>query len=356
MRFDLYQHYAKVLPEFLRDPGDLLGDMQRGMREAVLNALAPSAISVAYERAQREMDFCCQHSISILRYDEADYPSRLKQCADAPLHLFYRGTADLCQRPSISVVGTRQVTQYGKDMCLKIIRELAAINPHLLVVSGLAYGVDIHAHRASLDNHLDTVGVVAHGMDTLYPPLHRPTAREMMAHGGILTEYMSGVAPDKMHFVRRNRIVAGLTSATLVIESAEKGGALITARLARGYNRDVMAVPGRITDPCSAGCNNLIFRKEAHAVGSGEDVARIMGWEPVRLSPKHEGRTLFEASLNSVQQQIVGVLRTQGVTLRADDIAAHLGVPANTVRSQLVDMEINGVINILPGDRCSLVV
>lgn len=350
-RFELFRHYGDDLAQLLAHPGDMLGDVQPGMRDTLRQTLTPAAVSSAYDRANREIDFCQKHSIRILRYGEQDYPYRLAQCEDAPLHLFYRGKADLCQQPCISIVGTRQITSYGKDMCDKFVRELAAINPHIIVISGLAYGVDIHAHRASLAHNLATVGVVAHGLDTLYPPLHRQTAREMTVQGGILTEYMSGVAPDKAHFVRRNRIVAGLSAATLVVESAEKGGALITARLAKGYNREVFAIPGRINDPYSAGCNNLIVRREAHPVCSGEDIARILEWNiPDKASEKAEPN-LFETALNQEQQRIVSILRQYNEPLGTDEIARLLGIAAHAVRSQLVDMEINGIIRPHSGNR-----
>lgn len=195
--------------------------------------------------AEKELEFCEKNRIKVfLRHDE-DYPARLNECDDAPLVFYYRGNANLNARHVISIVGTRRITEYGRTVCQTFLRDLQALSPECLVVSGLAYGVDIHAHRACLEAGLPTVGILAHGLDRIYPALHRTTAAQMLNHGGLLTEYPTMTIPDKGNFIRRNRIVAGLSEATVVVESAEHGGALVTANLAVGYNRDVFAFPGR---------------------------------------------------------------------------------------------------------------
>ena len=217
-------------------------------------------------RAADELEFCRRHNIRPLALGTDDYPQRLAECPDAPSVVYYRGTADLNARHIVAVVGTRRITPYGKVHCERCCAELAEALPDALIVSGLAYGVDIHAHRAALDNRLDTVGVLAHGLDILYPSSHRDTARDMLLHGGLLTEYVAGVRPFAGNFVRRNRIVAGLADVTLVVESAEKGGALITAHLAADYNRTVCALPGRTDDEYSRGCLHLVRDHRAELV------------------------------------------------------------------------------------------
>lgn len=182
----------------------------------------------------------------------------MRECDDAPLALFYRGNADLNTLHIINIVGTRHATPYGQDICTRFLADLSALYPDTLIVSGLAYGIDIHAHRAALQNHFKTIGVLAHGLDRIYPAEHRKTAVSMLEQGGLLTEFTSGTNPDRQNFVKRNRIVAGMSDATVVIESAAKGGALITAELAESYHRDCFAFPGRCNDEYSIGCNNLI--------------------------------------------------------------------------------------------------
>lgn len=182
----------------------------------------------------------------------------MRECDDAPLALFYRGNADLNTLHIINIVGTRHATPYGQDICTRFLADLSVLCPNTLIVSGLAYGIDIHAHRAALQNHFKTIGVLAHGLDRIYPAEHRKTAVSMLEQGGLLTEFTSGTNPDRQNFVKRNRIVAGMSDATVVIESAAKGGALITAELAESYHRDCFAFPGRCNDEYSIGCNNLI--------------------------------------------------------------------------------------------------
>ena len=222
----------------------------------------------AFRRAEQELVFAEKNQIQCIVFNDERYPSRLRECEDAPLALFYRGNASLDALHVVSLVGTRHATSYGENLCLSFMRDLKELCPDVLVVSGLAYGIDIHAHRAALQNGFPTVGVLAHGL----------TAIAMMDQGGLLTEFMSGTNPDRQNFVKRNRIVAGMSDATIVVESAAKGGALITAELAEGYHRDCFAFPGRVTDTYSAGCNNLIKNNRASLVLSAEDFVEAMGW------------------------------------------------------------------------------
>ncbi|MBQ5825961.1 MAG: DNA-processing protein DprA, partial [Bacteroidaceae bacterium] len=252
-----------------------LDEVPARFRKKVLEALPE-----AQERAKVELEFCKQKNIQVLIFSDEGYPARLRECEDAPLVLFYRGIANLNEKRIISVVGTRKISGWGKSICQNFCKELAALIPDCVVVSGLAYGVDIHSHRACLENSLPTVAVLAHGLDRIYPSLHRSTAIEMLNQGGLLTEFLSGTNPDKGNFVRRNRIVAGMADATIVIESAAHGGAMITARLANGYGRDVFAFPGRITDPMSEGCLKLIKANVAALITGAGDVVEAMNWAP----------------------------------------------------------------------------
>lgn len=311
------------------------------------------ALSEARERALREVEFCEEHHISILPYSSDDYPELLKsdEVADAPVNLFYCGTGSLNRRHMLSVVGTRQITEYGKQMCESIFADLGRMLPDLFVVSGLAYGVDIHAHRAALANGLDTVGVLAHGLDRIYPQVHRATAGEMTRHGGLLTEYISGSIPDKGKFVRRNRIVAGISSATLVVESASKGGALITATLASGYGREVMAIPGRTTDAYSAGCNQFIRENRAALVTSAEDILNCLGWKSVLDKSSGEPQ-LFPVYTPEQEQLLQALGESDGLSV--DQLVLRLGYPVSQVSDLLFDLEDQNAIVRMPGNRFRL--
>ena len=222
-----------------------LPEIMPGVNPGVVTALDCPA---AFLRAEQEMEFVEKNRLSCLTLKDEAYPSRLRECEDAPIVLFFKGNTNFNRLHVIDMVGTRRATDYGKQFCADFLRDLAVLCPDVLVVSGLAYGIDIHAHRAALANHLPTVAVLAHGLDRIYPYVHRKTAIDMLAQGGLLTEFLTGTNPDKHNFVSRNRIVAGMSDATIVVESAAKGGSLITAELAEGYHRDCFAVPGRVTD------------------------------------------------------------------------------------------------------------
>lgn len=253
-----------------------LGDIIPGISPKIASVFdAPEVL----RRCEAELSFAEKNHIACLTCDDEAYPSRLRECDDAPLVLFYRGISDLNQRHIISMVGTRNATDYGKDICMRFIGELKELLPDVIIVSGLAYGIDIHAHRAALQHKMETIGVLAHGLDRIYPSVHRRTAAEMTQCGGLLTEFMSGTNPDKQNFVKRNRIVAGISDATIVIESANKGGSLITAEIAESYHRDCFAFPGRINDMYSAGCNELIRSNRAVLLQSAEELIKAMNWD-----------------------------------------------------------------------------
>lgn len=319
-------------------------------RARLAKAMAQAAEALG--RAEEEMKFAEKNSLRILCHDDAGYPVRLRECPDAPLTLFFRGTAELNARHILAVVGTRHITEQGKDICHNLCAEISALLPDTLIVSGLAYGVDIHAHRAALAHRLPTVGVLAHGLDRIYPPLHRATAVEMLAHGGLLTEYMSGTRPDKGNFVRRNRIIAGLADATVIVESAAKGGALITARLAQDYNREVFAFPGRATDPYSEGCNRLIRNNAATLCCSASDVLASLGWAVPQAEKKPVQAELFP-TLTEEEQRIFNLLQSED-SMGINRLVVKSNFPVRKVRSILFELEMNGLVLPVAGDAYRL--
>lgn len=315
-----------------------------------------TSIQAARERALKELEYCDKHQVRVIPYSSDDYPQLLKaqEIGDPPLALFYRGTSALERRHVLSVVGTRHITPYGKQFCESFFAELARLRPDCLVVSGLAYGVDIHAHRAALENGLETMAVLAHGHDRIYPRMHTTTAEEMTLHGGLLTEYMTGTNPDKGNFVRRNRIVAGISAATLVVESAERGGSLITATLAHSYGREVMAVPGRVNDPYSAGCNRYIRENKAALVTSAADVVSLLGWKSAEIaignSPQEQ--QLFP-TYTAEQEKVLNAFESSD-SLSLDQLAAQTGFNVTQISSLLFDLEDLGAVCRLPGNRFRL--
>lgn len=309
-------------------------------------------------RTEVELDFCQKHNISILTIADDGYPQRLRECADAPIVLYYKGSADLNQAKVVTIVGTRHCTVYGQDIIRKFVADLRQWCPRVLVVSGLAYGVDIHAHRNALDCGYETVGVLAHGLDQLYPPRHRDTAKAMLSQGGLLTEFMSMTNADKPNFVRRNRIVAGMADATVLVESASKGGGLITTGIARSYSRDVFAFPGPVNAPYSAGCNNLIRDNGAALITCAEDFVKAMGWDDdVQLQKAKAGgieRSLFP-ELDAEEQAIVALLGKTN-DLQADIISVKTALPIHRVTALLFQLEMKGVVRPMAGGVYHLLV
>ncbi|HRZ75542.1 MAG TPA: DNA-processing protein DprA, partial [Flavobacterium sp.] len=245
-----------------------------GIGEILLKNLSDKSV---FKLAQQEIDFVEQEKIAFHSFLDEKYPDRLKHCIDGPPIIFSSGNIDLQAKRIISIVGTRKITSYGTEFCKKLIEDLAPLNP--VIVSGFAYGVDIMAHQVAMEHNLQTIGVLAHGLNQVYPKTHKKYISKMEQNGGFLTEFWSTSNPEKENFVKRNRIVAGMSEATIVIESADRGGSLITATLANDYNRDVFAVPGRITDKYSQGCNNLIKTQRAHLLSSAADLVYILNWE-----------------------------------------------------------------------------
>lgn len=301
-------------------------------------------------RAETELEFDMNHGIVPLCFNDRNYPKRLAECADAPLVLYYKGNADLNQRRIISIVGTRRCTQYGRDMTARLIKRMRELLPKTLIVSGLAYGIDIEAHRNALACDFETVGVLAHGLDTIYPNAHRDTAIKMIENGGLLSEFITMTNADKRNFVQRNRIVAGMCDACVIVESAAKGGGLITTTMARDYNRDVFAVPGAVGQQYSEGCNLLIKDNVASLITSADDLVDAMGWnedmEMVRKAGKGIERELFP-ELTQEEQIIVDRLAMHD--LQINMLASQTGLTIHKLSALLFGLEMKGVVKALAG-------
>ena len=305
----------------------------------------------AYDKALEEWAYIQEKGLQCICYCDSRYPSRLRECIDAPAVIYSHGDVDLNTTKVLAVVGTRHISAYGKQVVHACIKDLARLCPDTLVVSGLAYGVDIHTHRACLEYGLKTVAVLAHGLDRIYPAVHRKTAADMVSKGGgLMTDYPIHTTPDKHHFIARNRIVAGMADATLVIESAIQGGSLITADLAESYNRPVFAVPGKITDEFSAGCNELIRANRAYCTPNIEYVVEQLNWD--YQSPSVIEPQLFP-DLSEEEETVCTLLREEG-GLSLDELALSLHVPANVLIGVLMNLEIKGLIMNLAGNRYQL--
>ena len=313
-----------------------------GVGDVLLKNLRDKSV---FEKATKELQYIEDENISVLYFQNSDYPEKLKHCIDGPVLLFAAGNIDFNDRKLISIVGTREITSYGTEFCKKLIEDLAIFNP--IIVSGFAYGVDIAAHKAAMDYNLQTIGVLAHGLNQVYPKVHKKYVAKIEENGGFLTEFWSNSNPDAQNFVRRNRIVAGMSEATIVIESAEKGGSLITANLANDYNRDVFAVPGRISDRFSQGCNDLIKTQRATLMTSAADLIYNLNWELESKPTKSVQKQLF-VTLDNDEQLIYDYLQKNGKQL-LDIIALECSFPIFRISSTLLNMELKGVIRPLPG-------
>ena len=336
---------AQLLYEHRNEIGDIIHDASPHLMTALQDW------DDAMKRADFEQKYMYEHGIRGLVLTDEDYPQRLLECPDAPLVLYYKGNADLNQAKIISIVGTRRVTTYGQDIVRRFVSHLKRYCPQLLIVSGLAYGVDINAHREALVNGYPTVGVLAHGLDTIYPYHHRDTAAEMLNHGGLLTEFMTQTNADKPNFVRRNRIVAGMADSVILVESAAKGGGLITCEIAQSYNRAVFAFPGNVNAEFSKGCNNLIRDNGAGLISDAEDFIQAMGWqdEVQRQWALADGieRSLFP-ELSAQEQQIVCLLQeTNDVQLNI--LSVKTGIPIGQLTALLFQLEMKGVVKPLAG-------
>jgi len=312
-----------------------------GIGKSTVNSIKSQKV---LDRTESEIEFINKFKIKPLFYTDPDYPARLLNCEDNPLMLYYKGNANVNSQRVIAIVGTRRATNYGKSRCEEIVDDLK--NRNILVVSGLAYGIDSCAHRSSLDLGMNTIGVLGHGLDRIYPAHNRKLAERMIDQGGLLTEFTSNTKPDRENFPKRNRIVAGMADAVLVVESDRKGGALITAEIGNSYNRDVFAVPGRIGDDYSRGCHFLIKTNRAALVESGNDIAYMMGWEDIEVEKKSQ-KELF-VNLSDEEKLIMKTI-LENEELAIDQITIKTKLSTSKVAASLLNLEFEGLVKSLPG-------
>lgn len=297
------------------------------------------------DQAEEELKFIATKKLTVRYFKDTLYPERLKHCLDGPILFFETGTVDVKNKKIISIVGTRKVTRYGAHFCEHLIEELAPLDP--VIVSGFAYGVDITAHKAAVKNGLQTVACLAHGMNQIYPKIHKKYISEVEKNGGFITEFWSHDSFDRSNFLKRNRIIAGISEATIVIESAQKGGSLVTAAIANSYNREVFAVPGRATDSQSMGCNTLIKSNQARLCTSAADIVYMLGWD-INQSKKQPVQASLFVDLEPAEQEVYDYLSTKDKAL-LDVIAIDCGIPTYQLATLLLNMELKGVIRPLPG-------
>jgi DNA processing protein len=300
-----------------------------------------------FNSCEKEMQFIIKNSINPVFINDENYPKRLLHCYDSPVLLYHKGNANLNPSRVISVVGTRNNSDYGKSVCQQFVNELK--NQNVTIVSGLAYGIDTIAHKSAIENELPTIAVMAHGLDRIYPDANTHLAKNIMHNGGLLTEFTSGTKPDKQNFPIRNRITAALSDALIVIETGIKGGSLITAEIAFSYNKDVMAFPGRSVDVKSTGCNALIKNQKAIMIENANDFLQIMGWNLSKNNQAKKQRALF-IELNQAEKTIVRLIEEKQ-EVHIDHIAAHTQLSYSTVAGALLNLEINGLIVTIPGNR-----
>ena len=304
------------------------------------------------KRAEKELEFITDNKLRLIFFTDEDYPQRLTQCIDAPLLLYAKGNADFNHQKTISVVGTRNSTRYGEEFCKEFIEELSRRISDLQVISGLAYGIDICAHRAALKHNLSTIAVLAHGLDRIYPQMHRQTAVDMLQNGALLTEFPSGTNPDKHNFVKRNRIVAGMVDTVVVIESGAKGGSLTTADIANSYYREVFALPGRIHDKMSVGCNKLISENKANLFQSIDSFISQKGWEENKKVVLPTQQELFP-DLSEEEVLVCEKLKMAGAT-HVNTLAIELNIPVSELFMTLLELEVKNIVTSLPGGMYQL--
>ena len=349
MALQLYQALgsSQAVYDHRNDIGDIVPEATPRLRESMKHW------DDALHRAAAEMEFVTKNNIRVLTINDADYPQRLCECPDAPLLLYYKGSADLNQGHVINIVGTRHCTTYGQDIVRRLITDLRTLCPQVLIVSGLAYGIDICAHRNALEQGFETVAVLAHGLDQIYPPHHRKDAVKMLSQGGQLTEYMSQTEALPNNFRQRNRIVAGMSDATILVESAIKGGGLITCRIAQEYGRDVFAFPGAVGMSFSEGCNKMIRNNTAALITSAEDLLESLGWQTMQQKPEAVERQLFP-DLTPEEQQVVGLLQ-QTNDLQLNIISVKGNIPIGQLTALLFSLEMKGIVKPLAGGTYHLV-
>lgn len=314
-----------------------------GINMAIIERLRSKELLL---EAEKELAFISAHDIDLLWIEDNRYPGRLRECDDAPVVLYYKGSESLNPAKTISIVGTRKATAYGQRICDELIQELRL--PGIQIISGLAYGIDIYAHQAALRHQIPTLGIMGHGLDRIYPAAHRAIAAEMLSCGGLLTEFTSGTNPDRQNFPMRNRIIAGMADVTIVIEAASRGGVLITAEIANTYNRDVCAFPGGIDQESSAGCNYLIKTNRAHLIRHASDLFYLMNWEQEQQQKPAAQLSLLPPQLSKEQEKIYQFLQQQNPA-PIDEIAIHCALPQSQLAISLLELEMEGIILSMPG-------
>ncbi len=341
----LYAHFGSAQNIFTSNKKQLQDTLGVG------GGIAQSIIehrTACLHRAETELMFIEKNHIKTCVYGSSSYPNKLRQCHDAPLLLYYKGTIDIDNKYTLAIVGTRKATPYGEAITEQIIEDLKEYNVN--IVSGLAYGIDVTAHKSALNNNLATIGVLAHGLNKLYPAAHAQIAKRMVeSEGAVMTEFISGTNPDRENFPKRNRIVAGLSDAVLVIEAAAKGGALITADIAHTYNKDVFAIPGRCSDEFSMGCNNLIKYNKAALVTSAADIIKFMSWQKQTEQPVHRQESMFEF-VNDDEKLIYDSIKN-ATNIHIDELSIQVQMPISKLAVALLNMEFSRQIKTLPGKR-----
>lgn len=342
---------AKSLIAYTGSAEQVFCEKERALRQipGVGSVLAKNIVSsTVMERAVREVEFIRKNNINALFYLDEDFPQRLLGCSDAPIILYVKGNPNLNCAKAISIVGTRHATEYGRNLVDQFISVLSERGYRVLVVSGLAYGIDVQSHKSALRTALPTVAVLGHGLETVYPSLHTAIAKEMVENqGGLVSDFLSYSPIDRTNFLRRNRIIAGLSDATVVVESAKKGGALVTADIANSYNRDVFAFPGKVGDPYSEGCHFLIKSNRANLIETVADLEYVMNWSPAQSQPDAIQPCLFY-DFTPDEKLIVDLLRSEGETA-IDLICIKTTLPMNKVSPTLLNLEFAGIVKGLPG-------
>ncbi|MBN2212989.1 MAG: DNA-processing protein DprA [Bacteroidales bacterium] len=340
---------ARRLIEFYGNPEGVFREKQPGLMKVpgfgakLCGQLRKKEV---LEQADREVEYIIKNNIRPVFLLDENYPGRLKQCEDAPVIFYLKGNANPERQKVLSIVGTRKASEYGKELCDKLIGGLAENHTDILIISGLAYGIDVCAHKAALKYQLDTVAVLGHGLSVVYPAAHKSIAEQICSQGALLTEFTSTEIPDAPNFVRRNRIIAGLADATVVVESGEKGGALITADIANSYNRDVFAFPGRVSDKYSAGCNRLIKANKAALIEDSGDLEYLMGWQE-KQKPAATQKKMF-VDLDDEEKKIMALLE-ESDELTIDKISVQCHLPVSRISWLLINLEFNGLVKCLPG-------
>ena len=346
--------HAKALVSYFGDASSIFRAKKKELEEIEgIGSVRARAIKSFqdFALAEKEIAFIEKYKIIPLFITDKEYPQRLLNCYDSPILLYYRGNADLNASKIIALVGTRNNNEYGKAMCEKMVADLAAED--ILVISGLAIGIDTISHKAALKHGLKTIGVLAHGLDRIYPHVNKSLAKQMLSNGGLLTDFRSETNPDKQNFPKRNRIVAGMSDAVIVVETGVKGGSLITAEIANGYNKDVFAFPGRANDIKSEGCNFLIKTNKAGLITSANDLLENMSWNEVKKASPKKQRELF-IELTAEEKIVVDILKQQeSVTI--DEVYFKSGLSSSKVASALLTLELQGVISAMPGKKYRLI-